>query len=830
MLKIVKIMTDLREEPLALESAHPAFSYTVTSERAGDRQLARRLAVTLDGRIVFDTGRVLSQESLHIPYEGEPLLPYRRYRVHITVWSEGGDVAKREACFTTGPLGTLSAEWIAPCDSCLPYRAYRLKKSFCLKRKPRAALLYITATNFFDVYLNGERPDERRFSPATGPEDRRLYESYDLTSLMAEGENTLGLILADGYYKPSFLWRYDTWQHEGIRRVLGLLHLTYEDGTVEVIPTDGTWLAADEPALLENSIYHGEHYDARLAKPWCHARSEGYHSVLTVPVEGETILPSPLPPILVEEYRDFTEARRLADGRVILDFGQNMSGFVRIERVGKRGERLTLRHAEMIDRESGELDTRNLRDAKQTDVYIFGEDGRSVYEPRFTYHGFRYVEITGLSEIPEKGEFRAAFLHAALEKTMDFSCDDTRIMKLYRNATYSIRSNTMSYSSDCAGRDERTPCAMDLAAYIDFASQYWHVHAHSGLMLRQIAKQDPSDSTWESAGVRSDVGAPEWDGAVILVLRALFRAYGDRRLLLSLYPTARAYLLAMAAATTEGVHPGRFGDWCAPHPNRQGLFRDSFSHPSETATALLYHLADAMCELARAAEKEEDLPKYRAIMEAVKEGYHAAFYHKESFIYSDGDQAPCVLPLAFGMAPEEDREAIFSALLRTISKKREGHLDTGIFGTRYLATVLADHGHLDNALDILFHPTYPSFGDQIARGATTLWEQWVEVGSMATHNHAMFAGVCSFITEKLFGLVTSENAYRTVTLRPVLAASVNELSFTLRTLRGNYKMSYRKAEDTLTLSLDVPFGCHATLILPNGQEYRLASGRHTLSV
>jgi len=829
MLKIQRILTDLRDTPLALESAHPAFSYTVTSERTLDRQLARRLVVTLDGRIVFDTGKVFSEETLHIPYEGEPLIPYRRYCVHVMVWSEGGEITEQETCFTTGPLGTLSAKWIAPCDSCEPYRAYRLKKSFRLKRKPKAALLYITATNFFDVYLNGERPDERRFSPATGLQDRRFYESYDLTALMLEGENTLGLILADGYYKPSFMWRYDSWQHEGIRRILGILHLTYEDGTIETIPTDDTWLAADEPALLENSIYHGEHYDARLAEPWCHTRTEGYRPVLIIPVECETILPSPLPPILVEEYRDFTDARRLADGRVILDFGQNMSGFVRIERVGVRGERLTLRHAEMIDRESGELDTRNLRDAKQTDVYIFGEDGLCVFEPRFTYHGFRYVEITGLPDIPAHGEFRAAFIHAALEKTMDFSCDDARIMKLYRNATYSIRSNTMCYSTDCAGRDERTPCAMDLAAYIDFASHYWNVHAHSGLMLRQISKQDPSDSAWESAGVRSDACAPEWDGAVIRVLRALFRAYGDRRLLLSLYPTARAYLLAMADAATEGVHPGKFGDWCAPHPNKQGLFRDSFSHMAETATALLYHIADAMCELAKAAKKEEDLPEYRTIMETVKKGYHAAFYHKENFTYSDGDQAPCVLPLAFGMAPEEDCEAIFSALLHAISERREGHLDTGIFGTRYLTTVLADHGHLDEALDIIFHPTYPSFGDQIARGATTLWEQWVEVGSMATHNHAMFAGVCSFITEKLFGLVSSENAYRTVTLRPMLAASVNEFSFTLQTLRGDYKMSYRRTEDTLTLSLDVPFGCLATLTMPNGREYRLGSGKHTLT-
>jgi alpha-L-rhamnosidase len=181
------------------------------------------------------------------------------------------------------------------------------------------------------------------------------------------------------------------------------------------------------------------------------------------------------------------------------------------------------------------------------------------------------------------------------------------------------------------------------------------------------------------------------------------------------------------------------------------------------------------------------------------------------------------------MAPEEDREAILSALLHTIAKRREGHLDTGIFGTRYLATVLADHGHLDEALDILFHPTYPSFGDQIARGATTLWEQWVEVGSMATHNHAMFAGVCSLITEKLFGLVSSEDAYRTVTLRPVLAASVSELSITLMTLRGDYKLSYRRTEDALTLSLDVPFGCLATLLMPDGREYRLAHGKHTLT-
>ena len=214
-------------------------------------------------------------------------------------------------------------------------------------------------------------------------------------------------------------------------------------------------------------------------------------------------------------------------------------------------------------------------------------------------------------------------------------------------------------------------------------------------------------------------------------------------------------------------------------------------------------------------------------MERIKRGYHNAFYDKENFTYSDGDEAPCVLPLAFGMVDEGHREEILAALLCAI-ERREGHLDTGIFATRYLATVLADHGMLARALDIFFHPTYPSFGDQFARGATTLWEQWVEVGSMATHNHAMFAGACSFITEKLLGLTSSENAYRTVTLRPVLTPSVNELSLALNTLRGDYRLAYRKSEAGLTLSLTVPFGCTARLTMPSGAEHTLASGTHEI--
>ena len=811
MLKIERILTDMQSEPLALRSAQPAFSYTAVSDRPGDRQIARRLTVTLGGRIVFDTGRVESEESLHIPYEGEPLAPYARYRVHATVWSEGGEIAEGESGFTTGPLGELPAAWIAPSASCEPYRAYRMKRAFTLRKAIKRAVVYMTSTNLFDLYVNGVRPDARRFAPAASPSGRRYYESYEVTDLLRTGENMIGVIMGDGYYTRSYN-RYACWQYEGIRRLLGVLHLTYEDGTVGIVSTDGAWLAATERALTENSIYQGEHYDARLAEEWDGSR-EGYTPVILLKDTGEEILPSPLPKILVENYRDYTDAWMLADGRVILDFGQNMSGFVRIERAGKRGERLTLRHSEMIDRNTRELDTRNLRDAKQTDVYTYGEDGVAIFEPRFTYHGFRYVEITGLSGIPERGEFRAAFLHAALEKTMEFTCDDPRIMQLYHNATHSIRSNTMSYSTDCAGRDERTSCSMDLAAYVDFASQYWNNYHHSGLFMRQI--------------MTKGAGKPEWEGAQIFILLALWRAFGDRRLLNELYPTMKAMLLATAEEAAEGVHPGIYGDWCAPHPNMKGLFRDSFSHAPETATALLYRLADAMCELAAAAGEDGDVPTYRAVMEKLANGYHNRFYDKENLTYSDGDQAPCALPLAFGMVPAERRGEILAALDRAIAK-RDGHLDTGIFGTRYLATVLADEGRLAEALDIYFNPTYPSFGDQFARGATTLWEQWVEVGSMATHNHAMFAGACSLITEKLLGLTASENAYQRIALRPMLTPSVTELSLTLKTLRGDYRMAYQRAEGGIALTLCVPFGCEATLTMPSGKEYALTSGVHTI--
>ena len=814
MLKIQEILTDMRREPLALTGTIPAFSYTATSDRAGDRQIARRVCVTLGERTVFDSGRVEDAESLHIPYGGEPLLPYTRYRVHITVWSEGGECAEGDTHFTTGPLdGALAeADWIAPSASCEPYRAYRMRKAFTARGKIRQALAYFTSTNFFDLYINDKRPDERRFTPAASPSGRRYYESYDITDLVTAGENTVGLIMGDGYYTRSYN-RYACWQYEGIRRVLGLLHLTYEDGSTETVTTDGTWVAATEPSLTENSIYQGEHYDARLAMGFTDDRTEGYRPVILLKPTGEEILPSTLPAILVEKYFDFTDAHQMPDGRVILDFGQNMSGFVRIERAGKRGDTLTLRHSEMIYRDTWELDTRNLRDAKQTDTYTYGEDGTIVFEPRFTYHGFRYVEISGLSGIPEKGEFRAAFLHAALDKTMEFSCDDARIMQLYHNATHSIRSNTMSYSTDCAGRDERTSCSMDLAAYVDFASHYWNNYHHSGQFMRQIMKRE--------------AGNPEWDGAQIFILRALWRTYGDLRLLREEYPIMRSHLLETAKTAKDGVLPGIYGDWCAPHPNMKGLFRESFSHVSETSTALLYHLADAMCELAAACGEDGDIPEYRAIMRSVKEGYDSAFFRKDDFTYSDGDQAPCVLPLAFGMVDDDKRAGILAALDRAIAR-RDGHLDTGIFATRYVATVLADEGRLAEALDAYFHPTYPSFADQFARGATTLWEQWVEIGSMATHNHAMFAGACAFITEKLFGLVRTEGAYRTVVLRPMLIPSVGCLSITRKTLRGDYVMSYERSAEGITLSLTVPFGCLAILTMPSGKEYRLAAGTHTL--
>jgi alpha-L-rhamnosidase len=617
----------------------------------------------------------------------------------------------------------------------------------------------------------------------------------------------LGVVIGDGYNKESFS-RYG-WVYSGEKSLIAELHVKYADGTEQVVGTDETWLGKRSRDLIENSIYNGETLDARNSRNWLY-EDEYFSPVILGERRKEKLTPNQIPPIRVEKYIEYKDAWINKDGKVILDFGENIAGFVRVKINGKRGEKITIRHAEEIYKDTKELDFYTNRLAKATDTYILSGNGEEIFEPRFTYHGFRYAEIEGIKEIPQKDAFCAAFMHVDLERTLEFSCDDADIMKLFDNASRSMRGNSVSYPTDCTMRDERTPCIMDEVCYVKYGAHFWDTSSYVKQFIRNL--------------IRENDGNPGWDGGQVTVLYKLYRLFGDKRAVEELYPSMLKFIEHCAKAWPDGIPDKMFGDWCAPTlDNPSADYETAFSSVKESGAALGYLQANEVREMALLLGKTDDAKWLENRMHSIKESYNRAFlsHDKKSYI---GKNVVSVLPVAFGMTEDGTDEDVIRSVAEKI--KSTGHLDTGIYGTRYLPTVLGKYGYLDTALDALFSKTYPGFGYQFDYGATTLWEQWYEYGNMSSHNHAMFSGSCTFIIENLMGIKDPGSAFDKLYVKPDLSARVSKMSSSLNTVRGKYEISYEKTAEKFTYKIKVPFGCEVNLEMPDGKKYTLGSGEH----
>ena len=811
-MKITSLKVNGRYNPASLGGKLPLFSYKVESERDNDEQSYRRIEVFCDGRCVYDSGKEETKETLNAEYNGEALLAHRRYDWRVSVWNKYGDEAVSDLSefytgYTENPLNYCKPIAVEGSDDA--YSSYKIKTRFKVKGKLAYAAMYAYSPALFDFYLNGELADDRRFTPAAA-RDMKLYETYILTDKLTEGENIIGFVLGDGYNKESFS-RYG-WVYSGEKMLLAELYLRYENGEVQIVATDESWLGKRNRALLENSIYNGEVYDARLEYDWMKS-DEHFAPVKISSFDKKTLAPNEIPPIRVEKYIEYKDAWISKEGRVILDFGENIAGFVRIKVKGNKGDKITVRHAEEIYKDTRELDFYTNRRAKATDTYILSGEGEEIHEPRFTYHGFRFAEIEGISEIPEKDEFLAAFMHADLERTFDFECDDEDIMKLFENASRSMRGNSVSYPTDCPMRDERTPCIMDEVCYVKYGAHFWDTSSYVKQFLKSV--------------IRENEGNPGWDGGQVTVLYKLYRIFADLRAVRELYPSMIKFVKHCAEEWSDGIPDKMFGDWCAPTLDKPSAdYGTAFSSVRESGAALAYLQAKEVKEMAEFLGFADDAEWCEKRMATIKESYDREFLTPEKDAYI-GKTVVSVLPVSFGMADEGYADKIVKKLANRV--KNEGNLDTGIYGTRYLPALLGKYGYLDIALDALFAKTYPGFGYQFDYGATTLWEQWYEYGDMSSHNHAMFSGACTFIIENLMGIKDCGLGFDRITVSPNLTKRVSNMKAKLKTVRGDYEINYSVKDGELSYSLKLPFGCRASVTMPDGRVYELSSGSHTLT-
>ena len=839
--------TNLRCEyltnPLGIDTVLPRFSWVLEHNGRDQAQTAFRLIVasTAAGSAggegdLWDTGRVESPESFNVVYAGKPLASGIRYHWCVQWWDGDGRKSpfSEPAFFETAFLKQedWSAGWIgmAGCrefrtpgstllgesmgDVVQAYGVY-LRKDFHLRRGIHRARASICGLGLYELRLNGKKLNDRVLDPAqTDYGKGALYSTYDVTGLLGR-ENAAGIILGNGRHISNYGY--------GAPRCRFQLHVEYEDGGGEIVVSDETWKASHGP-LTENSLYDGEIYDARLEMPgWDLPGFDDSAWETAARVGGVPLAAQMMPPMRVT--RRLTPSRLFSPepGVYVFDFGQNYTGWVRLAVRGPEDTEIRIRYAELID-DDGTLNTAPNQNARATDVFILKGEGVEVYEPRFTSHGFRYVEVTGFPGVPTLESVLGCVVHTDLERSGVFHCSCDLINRIHRNVNWGLLSNFSGIPTDCPQRDERFGWLGDAHLASESAVYNFDMAAFYTKYLRDIRLAQKEDGTLPDivpAFVDKLYPAdPAWGSAYLFLAWTMFLYYGDLRILEEHFDSMLAYVRFLGTNAEGHIlrRLGKYGDWCPP-----GSTAPKKTHLALTSTWFYHQDACLIARMADALGREEERAEYERLAHEIRDAFNAAFLEDKQYAarrISRADRLPDqtsnVLPLYSGIVPEDRVAGVLKSLVESVADAQDDHLDTGIIGTRYLLDVLTAYGHGETAYRVATQKSYPGWGYMVEEGATTLWERWEKItkGGMNSHNHIMLGSVDAWFYRSIAGISCAAPGWKRIRIRPGVFGDLTHASATLNTVQGSVHASWERSESMLRVFVRIPVGCEAAVELP----------------
>jgi len=786
--------------PLGVDTPRPRLSWILEHSERGQGQSSYEILASAQPDAkegdLWASGKVDSADSTQVVYAGKALQSGSSCYWRVRYWDKDGRQSpfSQVARFDTGLFtrDDWKAEWIGGKN--------QLRKEFELGKRVTRARAYVCGLGYSELRLNGRKVGRNVLDPAWTTYDKRaLYVTYDATGYLQPGRNAVAVLLGQGWYKDIAL--------------LVQLKIELEGGETFEVVSDASWKGQDGPIVM-SSVYNGETYDARLETPgWDRPGYDDGRWVAAEVVAGPkgVLSAQMMPAIQVVDTIVPLKMTCPKPGVHVYDMGQNFSGWVQLRVRGQPGTAVKLRFAELIY-DNGMINRENLRGARAEDVYILKGDGEEIWEPRFTYHGFRYVELSGYPGVPAVNAVKGRVVHTAVEPAGSFACSKPVLNSLQRIIIWGQKTNLHSIPTDCCQRDERMGWMGDAQGTAEEAIYNFDMSAFYANFLRDIRDvQDEKGTITDTVphiwGSRP--ADPAWGTAYPLIAWYVYQYYGDRRVLEEHYDGVKKYVEFLRTRAENGlVKFSYYGDWVAVD-RTPGDIVSSF---------YCYYDVKVLAEMAKVLGKEADAKIYGELAGAIKLAFHREYYDPKTRSYANGTQTANALPLFLDMVPEADRGGVWGSLFDNIVYKNNSHLTTGIIGTKYIMELLTNSGTSDLAYDIATQTTYPSWGYMIENGATTLWELWQlrEGPSMNSHNHPMFGSVGSWLYKALAGinLAAGSVGFEKIRIAPQMVRDLHHAAGSTRTVRGEVSSSWSRDGQSVNLDVVIPVGSEAEVIIP----------------
>ena len=855
--KVINLRTEYKINPLGIGTKFPRLSWEIQSNERNTVQTAYqiRCANSVEGLIdeknlLWDTSKVDSDQSIQLEYQGRELSSGQRVYWQVKVWTNKGESDWSEPSFLE--IGLLDqsnwkAKWIEPDiveDISQSTPSPYIRKEFKLKGQLRKATAYVTCRGLYELSINGKKVSEDLFTPGwTSYEKRLQYQVYDVTNQIKEDENAIGVILGDGWYRGFLVWQGNKNLYGDKLALLFQLKVEYTDGSEQLIVSDKDWKSTTGP-ILKSDIYNGEIFDARLERRGWNGpgfEDSEWNPVIVKDYGFDNLVSAEGVPVRITETIKPIKKFTTPKGELVFDLGQNMVGWVRFRLKGNAGEKITIHHAEVLDQE-GNFYIDNLRSAKAEDTYIFKGEGVEVFEPHFTFHGFRYIQVIDYPGEITLEDIEGRVVHSDMAQTGDFECSDPLINRLQKNIDWGLRGNFLDVPTDCPQRDERLGWTGDAQVFAPTACFNRDAASFYTKWMKDFIVDQKADGSvpWVVPNVVEDgggtgwsdgFGATGWADAAVIVPWTVYQTYGDTRILSEQYESMKAWEEYMIRESGDnyifdaGFH---FGDWLsfaeyysynynAPDYGYAGAHTDK----ELIATAYYHYTTGLMQKIATILGKKDDADRYASVMPKIKAAFQKEFMTQTGRLTSH-TQTAYILALSFGLLPDEMVSVAAKRLADDVNYF--GHLTTGFLGTPFICQALTDNGYPEIAYKLLFNKRYPSWLYPVTMGATTIWERWdgikpdgsfQDVG-MNSFNHYAYGAVGDWLYSRVAGIkIDPEHpAYKQIIIKPHLTDQLEFAKAHFHSMFGNVLVHWQQSNNQLNFELEIPANTCALFYVP----------------